>query len=130
MFVAWGKLTRDADGAAVRVHPLVDHMLDVSACLLELARCPAIRRSLERTAGRKLTDADLSRLAVLTFLHDVGKANAGFQGRFWSANDPEARWWPRACGHGPEGWELVSPQGTVADADRILAGLPLEAMAE
>lgn len=130
MFVAWGKLTRDADGAVVRIHPLADHMLDVAACLLELARCPAIRRSLERTAGRKLTDSDLSRLAVLTFLHDIGKANAGFQGRFWSEIDPEARWWPRSCGHGPEGWGLFSQDGAAADTERILQGLPLEAMAE
>ena len=77
-----------------------------------------------------LTEVDLSRLAVIAFLHDIGKANSGFQGRYWTPADPESRWWPRSCGHGPEGWELISPRGMVAPADRILQGLPLEAMAE
>lgn len=130
MFVPWGKLVRGEDGSVQCTHALADHMLDVAACFVALARCASIRRALERSARRALTEVDLSRLAVIAFLHDIGKANSGFQGRYWTAADPESRWWPRPCGHGPEGWELISPQGMVANADRILQGLPLEAMAE
>ncbi|MDP3337258.1 MAG: HD domain-containing protein, partial [Rhodoferax sp.] len=84
---AWGKLSRDKSGQLFSVHPLLDHMTDVAACFLALAECAAVRRSLEHTAGRKLDDSDLQRLAVLVFLHDVGKANAGFQSRRWQLPD-------------------------------------------
>jgi CRISPR-associated endonuclease/helicase Cas3 len=72
-FCAWGKLSRDG------FHPLLDHMTDVAACFLALVQCASVRRSLDQAAGRELDDSDLQRLAVLVFLHDVGKANAGFQ---------------------------------------------------
>ena len=77
--VAWGKLTRDKSGQLIGEHPLLDHMTDVAACFLALAGCAGIRRSLELAAGRPLDEADLQRLAVLVFLHDVGKANATLQ---------------------------------------------------
>lgn len=128
-FVAWGKLRRHDDAPQVTArHPLADHMADVAACLLELARCQAVQRSLERSAGRPLSEIDLARLAALAFLHDIGKACSGFQGRCWSAQDPLAALWPRACGHGPEGWQLLTRHPSITNADAILAGLPLEAM--
>ena len=73
-FEAWGKISRDRSGQVTGIHPLLDHMTDVASCFLELIKCPAIRRSLIRTAERDLDDADFQRLAVLVFLHDVGKA--------------------------------------------------------
>lgn len=122
---AWGKLSRDKAGQLMGMHPLLDHMTDVAACFLALAECAAIRRSLEQTAGRDLDAADLQRLAVLVFLHDVGKANAGFQARRWQAPDnPPAYWIARSpSGHGPEGWALIS--GGVNNGEHYAAGLPI-----
>ncbi len=124
LFEAWGKLSRDNSGQLTGVHPLLDHMTDVAACFLALAECAAVRRSLERTAGRPLDAADLQRLAVLVFLHDIGKANAGFQSRRWQLPERAPASWPTApFGHGPEGWELIS--GRVANAENFAAGLPI-----
>lgn len=123
-FVAWGKLARDKSGQLTGTHPLLDHMTDVAACFLALAECAAVRRSLERTACRGLDDADLQRLAVLVFLHDIGKANAGFQSRRWQSPERPPGFWPTSpFGHGPEGWELIS--GRVTNAENYAAGLPI-----
>ena len=106
------------------MHPLLDHMSDVAACFLALAECAAIQRSLMHTAGRDLDSADLQRLAVLVFLHDVGKANAGFQSRRWQLPDRPPGAWPTSpFGHGQEGWELISAR--VPNAEHYAAGLPI-----
>ena len=123
-FRAWGKLSRDEAYQVTGEHSLLDHMTDVSACFSVLAKCAAIRRSFERTAQRDLDDADLQRLAVLVFLHDVGKANAGFQSRRWQLPErPPANWPTTPFGHGPEGWELIS--GRVPNAEHYAVGLPI-----
>ncbi|MDI9335263.1 MAG: CRISPR-associated helicase Cas3' [Cytophagales bacterium] len=123
-FQAWGKLSRDKSGQMTDEHPLFDHMTDVAACFLALTECAAIRRALETTAARALGTADLQRLAVLVFLHDVGKANAGFQSRRWQLPDRPPRNWPTTpFGHGPEGWELIA--GRVRNAEHYAAGLPI-----
>ncbi len=124
-FTAWGKLSRHTLDS---MHPLLDHMTDVAACFLALAECTSVRRSLENTAGRTLDAADLQRLAVLVFLHDVGKANAGFQSRRWQPpNRPPGNWPTTPFGHGPEGWELIS--GGIQGADQCRACLPIVEMA-
>lgn len=106
------------------MHPLVDHMTDVAACFLALTECAAIKRSLKKTACRDLDDADIQRLAVLVFLHDVGKANAGFQSRRWELPERPPGYWPTSpFGHGPEGWELIA--GRVTNAENYAAGLPI-----
>lgn len=128
-FEAWGKLARDQEGRILAMHPLGDHMLDVASCFEALCDCAGIGRALTCTAGRPLSRHDVKRLAVLAFLHDLGKANAGFQGRCWRPTDPGSRAWPQACGHGTEGWMLFSQDGSFAEAGRILQGLPLDAMA-
>lgn len=118
--VAWGKLSRENSDE----HPLLDHMTDVAACFLALAECSGVRRALEDTAGRTLEPADLQRLAVLVFLHDVGKANAGFQSRRWQLPERPPGLWPIApFGHGPEGWELIAAR--VENAERYALGLPI-----
>lgn len=99
-------------------------MTDVAACFLALAECAAVRRSLERTAGRNLDDADLQRLAVLVFLHDIGKANSGFQSRRWKSPERPPGYWPTSpFGHGPEGWELIANR--VPNAELYAVGLPI-----
>jgi CRISPR-associated endonuclease/helicase Cas3 len=126
--VAWGKLSRDKSGQLTGVHPLLDHMTDVAACFRALAECAAVRRSLELTACRDLDGTDLQRLAVLVFLHDVGKANAGFQSRRWQLPERPPGYWPTSpFGHGPEGWELIS--GGVHNAAQYWAGLPIAEIA-
>ncbi len=122
--VAWGKLSRDQFGQVAGQHALLDHMTDVAACFLALIKCSAIRRTLESTAGRTLREPDLQRLAVLVFLHDIGKANAGFQSRRWqSPEHPPGDWPTTPFGHGPEGWELIANR--VPNAEFYAAGLPI-----
>jgi CRISPR-associated endonuclease/helicase Cas3 len=122
--LAWGKLSRDKSDQLTGVHPLLDHMTDVAACFLALAECAAVRRSLERTACRDLDAVDLQRLAVLVFLHDIGKANSGFQSRRWKSPERPPGYWPTSpFGHGPEGWELIANR--VPNAEHYAAGLPI-----
>jgi CRISPR-associated endonuclease/helicase Cas3 len=73
----WGKLNQQGQS-----HPLTAHMLDVAACFCAIAQVDSVRRALVRATGRPLTQIDLMRLAVLAFLHDAGKANAGFQAKW------------------------------------------------
>ena len=133
-YQAWGKIPRDKSEQLIGEHPLLDHMTDVAACFLALAECAGIRRSLNLAAGRPLDESDLQRLAVLVFLHDVGKANSGFQSRRWQlpARPPEL--WPTTpFGHGPEGWELIAEyirEGLVMApaVEHYAAGLPIAEM--
>jgi hypothetical protein len=45
-------------------------------------------------AQRELDEDDMARLSVLVFLHDIGKANAGFQSRFWQLPKRPPPDWP------------------------------------
>ncbi|MEP9400811.1 CRISPR-associated helicase Cas3' [Sphingomonas sp. VNH70] len=79
MQTPWAKLVRDEDGRVVAALPLVDHCLDVGVAGERVLA--AWRASLEAVAGRTLTAQDMARLAALMALHDLGKANRGFQAR-------------------------------------------------
>ncbi len=126
-WVPWGKLTRQISGI-VLIHPLLDHMADVAAVLNALLLLPGVDRALAQSAGRSLSNVDRSRLAALAFLHDIGKANSGFQVRYWrNRAERPAAWTVAECGHGPQGWALFN--GGLHGAERVLAGLPREAMA-
>lgn len=95
MYNAWGKLSSDG-----RTHPLTAHMLDVAACFSAAVQISAVRRALERLAQRPLCDIDLARLNALAFLHDIGKANAGFQAKRWQHTEQSAlQGWPAPAGH-------------------------------
>lgn len=123
---AWGKLTRSADGS-VTTHPLLDHMIDVASVLHALVMLPATRRAMDVAAGRPMTDVDCARLAVLAFLHDIGKANAGFQVRKFTGGEQRPSYWTApASGHGPQGWALFDQ--CLYGAERLLSGLPIDAM--
>ncbi|GBD24933.1 CRISPR-associated endonuclease/helicase Cas3 [bacterium HR30] len=68
---AWGK--RNALGA---VHPLVDHCVDVAFVFRALLDNENLAR---RNAA--LDPRQKDRLAVIAFLHELGKCNAGFQAK-------------------------------------------------
>lgn len=126
MWQAWGKLERSTDGST-HTHTLLDHMIDVASVLVALLSLPGIDRTLEHAATRPLTPVDRARLGVLAFLHDIGKANAGFQVRYWRERaERPAAWTVAECGHGPQGWALFGQ--SLHGATRVTAGLPLEAM--
>lgn len=126
-WIPWGKKSDQHSSDCVQIHPLLDHMMDVAAVLEALLQLPGISRALERVAGRPLSDVDCARLAVLAFLHDIGKANTGFQMRYWNKRtERPAAWSVCECGHGPQGWALF--RGSLHGAERVTAGLPLEAM--
>ena len=126
-WIPWGKKSDQHSSDCVQIHPLLDHMMDVAAVLEALLQLPGISRALERVAGRPLSDVDCARLAVLAFLHDIGKANTGFQVRYWNKRtERPAAWSVCECGHGPQGWALF--RGSLHGAERVTAGLPLEAM--
>lgn len=116
---AFGKLEFDAEGKIQGRHLLIDHMIDVAACFCRLSRCQSIRRALERCAGRRLTEQDIARLAVLAFLHDVGKANSGFQAKRWKTKPPPG--WPAPAGHTNEAL-------CIADDEALLSLLPVVEM--
>lgn len=122
---AFGKLEHGADGKVLRRHLLIDHMIDVAACFHRLAHCRSIRRAMERSAGRQLTEQDIARLAVLAFLHDVGKANSGFQAKRWKDKRDIPRCWPLHAGHGVEGLKLFNPDNRL---NGLMMLLPVEHM--
>ncbi|WP_158306637.1 CRISPR-associated helicase Cas3' [Polymorphum gilvum] len=65
--------------------PLVEHSRDVAAVFSALARLPGIRKRLTRLAATaEFLDIWIERLAWFVFLHDLGKANWGFQARIES----------------------------------------------
>lgn len=80
----WGKF----DPKTQAFLPLAAHCLDVALVFRHLVELPAIRYNLERAAGTRLSEVHSERLAVLAALHDVGKANLGFQSK---ALDPNAK---------------------------------------
>jgi CRISPR-associated endonuclease/helicase Cas3 len=121
---AWGKLERDLAGRVTASHALADHMLDVAACFLALAACRNVRRALTCAAGRELLPLDLQRLAVLVFLHDLGKANAGFQAKRWKLAQEVPRGWPTHRGHVSEALFLFE-EGSDPD---LLNQLPIAAI--
>lgn len=82
--IFWGKFQKNGPSCL----PLAAHCLDVAMTFRKLVELAGIRRSLELAAGRALGGLDFERLAVLAMLHDVGKANLGFQFKVF---DPKSR---------------------------------------
>lgn len=89
----WAKLARadnrDRTSAIIACLPLVDHCRDVAACAASIlgyevvsGSCSpnVLRRRLARLVDREdLTPVACARLCVFAGLHDLGKANRGFQ---------------------------------------------------
>lgn len=123
LFKAFGKLKHDNLGNVIAWHPLVDHMIDVAACFECLSDCHSIRRTMEKAAGSKLNKHDIARLSVLVFLHDLGKANSGFQAKRWKNSQDIPSVWPVHihAGHGIEALKLF---------DERLASNPINSLIE
>jgi CRISPR-associated endonuclease/helicase Cas3 len=88
----WGKIRihDEKDSSFISWLPLELHCLDVALVFRALVSMPVIRRSLEAAARTQLRDEQLDRLAVLALLHDVGKANLGFQYKVFDPRAPKA----------------------------------------
>lgn len=86
----WGKCGPDG-----KRHPLIDHCLDVALVFRALLDIENVARLGE--LDQRLKD----RLAVIAFLHDLGKCNWGFQAKA----DPQAR---DTAGHVLEALTLLS----------------------
>lgn len=121
---AFGKLRRTDQ--SVDWHPLIDHMADVAAVLETLCYTDAIQRALEALAGRAMNQQDIARLSAIAFLHDIGKANNGFQAKRW-LKDERPRGWVTA-GHGVEALAMLMADDEAARA--LQSQLPLLEIAE
>ena len=72
----WGKYRKSTG----ETHRLEHHCADVAACFEALLAEPGVRRRFDSAVGGSGLDrTTAARLTVLTFLHDFGKASAGFQ---------------------------------------------------
>ena len=72
---------------------LVAHCIDVTAVVAALLELPTWRARLNDLAKRSLVSVDVARLCALAFLHDVGKAGAGFYSK--GTADEVAQAWRR-----------------------------------
>ncbi|ARO87745.1 CRISPR-associated helicase/endonuclease Cas3 [Nitrosospira lacus] len=122
---AFGKLQRNEFDAVIGWHPLIDHMIDVAATFECLCACRSIRRSMREAAGTLLDERDIERLSVLVFLHDVGKANSGFQAKRWKNLHDIPKEWPCHAGHGIEAFKLFDPSNRL---DHLSTLLPVDQM--
>lgn len=81
-----------------RIHLLTHHLADVGATMEALLRQPTIRHRIAGVAGLDdLPESTAARLAVFAALHDIGKANVGFQCRIWPHGDETSL--PPRAGH-------------------------------
>jgi CRISPR-associated endonuclease/helicase Cas3 len=96
----WGKFDAH-DGNS---HHLTHHCADVAACFESIASLPTYRARIERVIDSALTSAISERLAVLAFLHDVGKLHPGFQAKGW----PQGTWSGALNGHVAQGAAIYS----------------------
>lgn len=104
----WGKLQRDVlDPVQAPRLSLVAHCIDVAAVVFALLALPTWRARLDTLARRPLTALDLARLCALAFLHDVGKAGAGYYSK-GVATDAASAWRVQArAGHAALGHVAV-----------------------
>lgn len=101
---AWAKY----DSESRTTHRLEHHCADVAACFEALLADQVLRNRFRVAAGKSdgLCEVTLARLAVLAFLHDFGKLNAGFQFK----NESDRTGLPPKTGHISEAfWCLAQP---------------------
>ncbi len=91
MLGVWGKVKMNREtGEILSWLPLASHCLDVAFSFRALCHLPLIRRRLDAAAGARLSDVQIDRLAVIALLHDLGKANLGFQDKVLRPDAPKA----------------------------------------
>jgi CRISPR-associated endonuclease/helicase Cas3 len=80
--IPWAKLRTDPISGVNSRHPLLGHCGDVAAVMEELLNLPTIPNRLAQAGGvASLDTLQRTRLVVLTFFHDLGKCNRGFQNK-------------------------------------------------
>lgn len=77
---AWGK----CDRVAGSFHHLAHHCADVAAVFETLLQQRTFRSRAESALKRPLQSSEIRCLAVLAFLHDIGKLAPGFQAKGWT----------------------------------------------
>lgn len=78
----WAKLCQDDSGAVLQWLPLAAHCLDVALVFRALCDTTGTHRALcQLNGGDPLSETQKDRLAFLAGMHDVGKANLGFQSK-------------------------------------------------
>jgi len=107
----WAK----TDKATGNCHHLAHHCADVAACFEAITSLPVIHARLEHAAGENLSPELLARLAVLCFLHDIGKLHPGFQAKGW----PDGTWREQKHGHVHEGAAIFLADGPPAIAKHL-----------
>lgn len=108
----WAKLTPDKTLSM----PLWVHSIDVAMVFRTLTDLPGFHRSLESLADKQLTTLIKDRLAALVGIHDIGKANCGFQLKPWTGEK---------IGHIRELAPIIDPESSdPALAERFLMLLP------
>ncbi len=75
---AWAKTQPSPTGETLTL-ALDEHCLHVAVVFRQLVILPTLSKRL--ATDRSLSEQQLDRLAVLAFLHDLGKANRGFQAK-------------------------------------------------
>ena len=84
----WAKAFPYGRRGPERIHLLEHHLADVGACFEALMGQPTIRKRLATAGGLDDLDESLvARLSAFAALHDIGKANMGFQTRIWRPED-------------------------------------------
>ena len=86
----WGKIHTDEQGKPLEWLSLTQHCLDVASVFAALLELPSIKRKLDASAGIILDETQCQRLAVISLLHDAGKANLGFQDKVFDQKAPRA----------------------------------------
>ena len=94
----------------------------MAAVLGAILRLPTIAARLETLAGFPLDDVAQARLCGLAFLHDIGKANRGFQARTDKRAPPVGHIDPVSwLFHNPDADELFARLSAALDLDAIEA---------
>ena len=84
----WAKAYPYRQRGPERIHLLEHHLADVGVCFEVLMRQPTMKNRLATAGGLPDLDESLvARLSVFAALHDIGKANVGFQTQVWRDDD-------------------------------------------
>ena len=107
----WAKYSEDTE----EIHRLEHHLADVGAVMETLLELPGVRRSAAKAGGLSELDPTTSaRMCVFAALHDIGKANLGFQAK-------ATRWSP--VSHTKDMMQLLNG-GDLENQERFMQAIP------